>query len=148
MKIRIVCVGRKAHDPLLVSAEEYLKRLTRYTSVELVRVKEGRSPEEESLRVQEVLSPQEHIVVLDEKGKMLTSMQCADTLRAWQHGNVHKIAFVVGGAEGLDAQMKQKAHTTWALSAFTLPHRLALVVLIEQLYRAHTLLKGEQYHKP
>jgi 23S rRNA (pseudouridine1915-N3)-methyltransferase len=147
MKIRILCVGRKAQDPLLSSAEGYLERLARYTPVELLRIKEGSSSKDEAKKIKEALSPQEYVVVLDEKGQMFSSVQLSQTLQRWQHQNLQKVVFVIGGAEGLHSEIKNLAKESWALSLCTLPHRLALVVLIEQLYRAHTLLRGEQYHK-
>jgi 23S rRNA (pseudouridine1915-N3)-methyltransferase len=75
-------------------------------------------------------------------------MELASVLGRWQRDAVRAVAFVVGGADGLHADVKAKARETWALSKLTLPHRLALVVALEQLYRAHTILKGEPYHRP
>jgi 23S rRNA (pseudouridine1915-N3)-methyltransferase len=69
-------------------------------------------------------------------------------LGRWQRDAVRAAAFVVGGADGLHPDVKARAREAWSLSRLTLPHRLALVVLLEQLYRAHTVLRGEPYHRP
>jgi 23S rRNA (pseudouridine1915-N3)-methyltransferase len=87
------------------------------------------------------------IVALDEKGKSLTSRQFADTLAGWRDGGEQEIAFLIGGADGLDKVVLSKARLTLSLSAMTWPHLLARVMLLEQLYRAWSLQTGHPYHR-
>jgi 23S rRNA (pseudouridine1915-N3)-methyltransferase len=145
-RYRVACVGRRANDPLLDAAEGYLERLSRYAATEVVRVKDG-SPEEERAALAAKLRPGAHLVALDERGEGLTTAELARRIESWQRRAIAKCDFLIGGADGLHPDLKARARETWALSALTLPHRLALVLLLEQLYRAHTLLRGEPYHR-
>ena len=92
------------------------------------------------------LKPQDWLVALDERGKLLDSVELSAYLAKAQ-GGAKDLLFVIGGDEGLDDSVRGAAHQVMSLSRMTLPHRLARVVLIEQLYRAFTILKGEPYHK-
>ncbi len=154
MRYRILCVGRRARDPLVEAAEEYQKRLSRYVKLDLVRIRDTDAKTERD-ELLERIKPEEHLVVLDERGIHLDTKGLANIVRMWQNSGIDSIAFssvehvtfVVGGADGIHPDIKSRARQTIALSALTLPHRLALVVLLEQLYRAHTILRGEPYHR-
>ncbi len=146
MRYRVLSVGRRADDPLLSAADDYLGRLSRYVKTELVRLREG-TPERERDQVLAALEPDELVVALDEHGRERTTVELAAEVGRWMRDGVRAVAFVVGGTDGLHPDVKKRAREMWALSRFTLPHRLALVVLVEQLYRAHTVIRGEPYHR-
>ena len=86
------------------------------------------------------------IIALDERGKRKTSDELARNLDDWLN-HVPSVAFLIGGPDGIAERCKHVAHETWTLSDFTLPHGLARVVLVEQLYRAWTILEGHPYHR-
>lgn len=149
MKYRFLFVGRKARDPLLEATRIYLDRLEHYTRVELIRIKEGGRAAERDAIVAKLgpRSADTAVIALDEYGEQLTTLQLTEQLRRLRDRGLQNITFVVGGADGLDAAVRGRADALWALSRFTLPHRLAQAVLAEQLYRAHTILRGERYHR-
>lgn len=146
MRYRILCVGRRARDPLLESVETYLGRLQHYARAELVRVREGTMQSEAQALLAQV-TPQDYVVALDERGTQLSTQGLFAQVESWQRGAQQRVALVIGGADGLHPGVKSRAQSLWSLSRFTLPHRLAQVVLLEQLYRVHTMLRGEQYHR-
>jgi 23S rRNA (pseudouridine1915-N3)-methyltransferase len=146
VRYRVLAIGRRADDPLIAVAQSYLERLTRYVPSELVRLRDSdiAGERDDLLRA---LKPDEWVVALDERGRERTTIELAELLGRWQRDAVRGVAFVIGGADGLHADVKTRARETWSLSRLTLPHRLALVVLLEQLYRAQTVLRGEPYHR-
>lgn len=146
LRYRILCVGRRARDPLLDAADAYLKRLKRYTKTELLRIKDG-SAQSEERALRSKLPPGYRIVALDERGRQPSSEELAKRIGGWQRGGTEGVVFLIGGADGLHASLEEQADETLALSRLTLPHRLALVLLLEQLYRGHTILRGEKYHR-
>ena len=146
MRYRILCVGRQARDPLLAAAEDYRARLCRFVDTELVRVREG-TLEAEAAQLRKRLAADDYVVALDEHGAQLATVALANKLAALGARGVRSIAFLIGGADGLDAELKRLARERLALSQLTLPHRLVQVLLLEQLYRAHSLLRGEPYHR-
>ena len=100
----------------------------------------------EARSINEALSPGMRRVVLDEKGAACTSRELAERIGRWQRDG-RDVALIVGGADGLDPELKRSADETLALSAMTLPHGIARVLLIEQLYRASSVIKGHPYHR-
>ena len=157
MKLRIIVVGRDRNDPLLEAADDYLNRIGRYCTVQLVEVREeplkkGRSVAEvqriEADRIRKALGAAEGVkVALDEHGRQQTSAALAKRVGNWLDQGVPVVSLFIGGPSGLDKALIEGAHETWALSAFTLPHRVARLIACEQLYRAFTILRGEPYHK-
>jgi len=146
MRYRLLCIGRAAADPLLDAAEDYRTRLSRFVATEIVRLREG-TPTTERDALCKRLAPDDFIVALCERGTELDTLGLAAYLGDLATRGVRSVAFVVGGADGLHADIKKKAKKTLALSRLTLPHRLAQVVLLEQLYRAHSVLRGQPYHR-
>jgi len=126
--------------------EEFAQRLAHYAALQLEELPAQSSMAKEATALFQRLSPDERLVALDERGEALTSPQWAQLLGQAQLSSV-RLAFVIGGDEGLDESVRRQAWRVLQLSSFTLPHRLARVVLLEQLYRAMTLIKGEPYHK-
>ena len=92
------------------------------------------------------LEKEDFLVVLDEKGKMLSSVQLADFLQLRANESVRNIVFLIGGAYGIDEQVFKRAQLKWSLSDLTFPHQLVRLILAEQVYRACTILRNEKYH--
>jgi 23S rRNA (pseudouridine1915-N3)-methyltransferase len=147
VRYRVVCVGKKSRDPLLEVADGYLERLQHYVPCELERLREG-TRESEGKEILKAAGTRGLLVALDERGKEPSTLELAQRLQRWGNQSVPVVTFAIGGADGLHEDVLGKAHERVALSRLTLPHRLALVVLLEQLYRAHTVLRGEPYHRP
>lgn len=130
---------------------EYADRLKHHLKVQLVELSESgqsgtRAKEEEGEALLSKLGPRDVLMALDERGKSLSSVQLAQWVQQQQQSG-RDVACVIGGDEGLSDAVKQRAALTLSLSAMTLPHRLARLVLMEQLYRAFTIIRGEPYHK-
>ena len=145
-QLRILCIGRKANDPLLQSADLYHQRLSKFTKTELHRLREG-TPAFELRQLEAKLSPSDYIIVMDERGQELRTREVAAQLESWEMNGVSSVTFLIGGADGLDALLKKRARAQWALSRMTLPHRMAQVILLEQLYRAYSINHGMPYHR-
>ena len=111
-----------------------------------MELKEQPSRDKEAELVLSRLAPRELMVCLDERGKLLTSPELATRLGRWRDES-RDVAFVIGGDEGHAEAVRQRAELVWSLSPLVMPHRLARVVVAEQLYRALTILRGEPYHQ-
>ena len=152
MKVRLVLVGRSERGMVADGVEHYLVRLARTMPVEQVVLSEAGKGDPayqqrvESERILAALKPGERVVVLDERGKALTSPQFAERLGTWRDQGVRHVAFVIGGAYGMTDAVRARADLVLALSAMTFPHQLVRVLFAEQLYRAATILQGSPYH--
>lgn len=155
MKITILAVGQKMPVWVNSAFDEYAKRFGREITLELKEIKpEKRSHsvtaekaiQAEQTRLMTALPAKAYLIVLDEKGKILTSQMLAQSMRQWLTDGVD-IAFIIGGADGLSNKLKQQANMLMQLSALTLPHGLARVLLVEQLYRAASILNNHPYHR-
>jgi 23S rRNA (pseudouridine1915-N3)-methyltransferase len=156
MKITVVAVGQRQPAWADAAVEEYLSRLPAEFKVELKEVKaEPRSrssdPTErmlaaEAARIRAALPDGCLLVALDERGRDWTTRQLADALQRWRDAAEH-VAFVIGGPDGLDASLKSAARVLLRLSSMTLPHALARVLLVEQIYRSWSLLANHPYHR-
>ncbi len=156
MKIRLIVIGRDRHDPLRAVADEYLDRVRRSLPCEVLELDEtplrrSSSPErvmaEEAARIERALGPDDRIIGLDRDGRELDSLGLARRLEQAMVGGTKSWALVVGGPLGLHPDLLSAAHERWRLSALTLPHRIARLVLCEQIYRAVSIQRGEPYHK-
>ncbi len=92
------------------------------------------------------LDKDDYLIVLDERGKMLDSLQLAGFLQQRANDSVKQVVFLIGGAYGIDEQVFKRAQFKWSLSALTFPHQLVRLILAEQVYRACTILRNEKYH--
>jgi 23S rRNA (pseudouridine1915-N3)-methyltransferase len=153
VRLRVVAVGKDRSGLFAPAVEEYAGRLARYLKFELVEVPEARrhagtprAKDEEGEAVLARLGPRERVVLLDERGGEETSAAFARRVEGWLSRG-QDVAFVIGGSDGLSEALRARGQETLALSRMTLPHRLARVLLLEQLYRAMTILRGEPYHK-
>jgi 23S rRNA (pseudouridine1915-N3)-methyltransferase len=155
MKVTIACVGkagRAKHDAAQSLIEGYRERLPWPVTIrEVEDRKQGGSVAErkgrEAVLLLAAIPKSAVIVALDERGKSLSSRHFADLLTQWRDHGEQDVAFMIGGADGLDAALVAKARLTLSLSAMTWPHLLARVMLLEQLYRAWSLQTGHPYHR-
>ena len=154
MKIRILSVGHKMPAWVSAGCAEYLKRMPREMTVEMVEIKpEKRAPgkgeaqvrEAEAARILEAAG-RDLLVALDEHGQEPTTLQFADKLRGWQ-AEGRNLALAVGGADGLHVDVLRAAQWQWSLSRLTLPHGMVRLLLAEQLYRAWSVLANHPYHR-
>lgn len=146
MKWQVLAIGKPSLAYAKAGTEEYLKRLSRYAKLELrTDWKEAGAAKNSEV----LLAASEGAVrlALDERGEIWTTAQFAENVASWQNRGVKRVALLVGGADGHTPELRQTADHLVSLSGFTLQHELALVVLLEQIYRVHTLLKGEPYHR-
>lgn len=133
---------------------EYLKRMPREASVEIVEIKpDKRASGKNSEVVQEAeagrileAAGKDLLIVLDEHGQQVTTTQLAQRMETWL-GSGRDVSLVIGGADGLHVSIKQKADWLWSLSKLTLPHGMVRVVLSEQLYRAWSVIQNHPYHR-
>jgi 23S rRNA (pseudouridine1915-N3)-methyltransferase len=156
MRLTLVSVG-KASEPFVREAcAVYAERIRRYADLNLIVVPEEKIPSrgkreyilrQEGRRIAGKISPDGFFVVADERGKFLSSEAFARNLEKWSNSGCKEVAFVLGGPYGLDEALREKASFCLSLSSMTLPHGLARILLLEQIYRAFTLLRGEPYHK-
>ncbi|WP_323389432.1 23S rRNA (pseudouridine(1915)-N(3))-methyltransferase RlmH [Myxococcus qinghaiensis] len=154
MKVRLLSIGKDRSGLYEPAVQEYARRLGHYTRFELVelteasgkKLKPGDAKAAEAEAILSKRKPQDWVVALDERGALLDSVELSRYVGKAQTG-AKDLLFVIGGDEGLDSSVRDAANLTLSLSKMTLPHRLARVVLVEQLYRAFTILKGEPYHK-
>ncbi|HEV3240358.1 MAG TPA: 23S rRNA (pseudouridine(1915)-N(3))-methyltransferase RlmH [Casimicrobiaceae bacterium] len=154
MKLRIVALGQRMPAWVAAGFDDYARRLPREFALELIELKpeprgRGKSPTQilaaEAARIATATRGWT-IVALDERGEAWSTAQLAARVRGWSNGG-QSVAFVIGSADGLAEAIRRDADVTMALSALTLPHGLARVVLAEQLYRAASLLQGHPYHR-
>lgn len=152
MRVSVLAVAGRPTPWVATATDNYLRRLPRVwrASVDLLapsrRQQAGARRDDEWLRLANRLPGTAETVVLDERGRALTSRKLAGRLDAWQHDG-RDVAFVIGGPDGVPEAARSAAALVLSLSAMTLPHELARVLLVEQLYRAHAILEGHPYHR-
>jgi 23S rRNA (pseudouridine1915-N3)-methyltransferase len=154
MKLTVVTIGQKLPEWAQTACEDYLKRFPPDWKVEVKALKaeprEGKPVpvimQIEAGRMDAVIDKGVRRVILDERGSRLTSVQLAERTEAWLNDG-RDVALVIGGADGIDPAFKQTADEAIRLSDMTLPHALARVLLLEQLYRAWSLRTNHPYHR-
>jgi 23S rRNA (pseudouridine1915-N3)-methyltransferase len=159
MRVVIAAVGRLKSGPERDLAERYLKRAAQagrsvgFTGFEVIEIRESRADDparrmlEESIAVANVIPERAVTVLLDGRGESMPSAAFAGRLQAWRTEDKPAVVFVIGGADGLAPGLKDKSNLTIAFGAATWPHQLVRVMLLEQIYRAVTILSGHPYHK-
>ncbi len=151
MRIVIAAVGRARPGPMRDLFEHYRRRIT--WPVVLKQVEERRPLPPDQLKAREAelllaaLPEGARVVALDQAGKALTSPQLANSIARWRDDGTSDLAFVIGGAEGLDKDLRRRADLTLSLGRMTWPHLLVRAMLAEQLYRAQQILAGHPYHR-
>ncbi len=154
MKLHFVWIGKTKDRPCAALIDEYLKRLARFASYEISELKDAsgsadatRVIQMESVKLLAAVERDEFVVLLDETGQQMSSVEVAEFIQARQQQGCKRVAFLLGGFAGVSAAVKKRAQLKLALSRMTLTHELARVLLTEQLYRAYTLIAGVPYHK-
>lgn len=151
MRLTLATVGRWKRGPLRELFEDYRKRLSWPLILKEVNAKKplegAQLIQHEAELLQGALPDQATLVALDAGGKALSSEAFADTLGGWEDDGVGEVAFLIGGAEGLDSSLRQRAVLKLSLGPMTWPHMLVRVLLAEQLYRAQAIRQGHPYHK-
>jgi 23S rRNA (pseudouridine1915-N3)-methyltransferase len=145
VKLRIAWIGKTKEPAITALTADYMKRLGRYVESE-----SQESPDEEALlKSVEKLGGRTRpvLVILDQRGRQFTSEEFAEFLSDQQDRGTQQLVFAIGPADGFTAAARHAADLTLAFGKMTLAHELARVVLLEQLYRAFTILKGHPYHK-
>ncbi|MCU1298942.1 MAG: hypothetical protein JWO91_3220 [Acidobacteriaceae bacterium] len=143
MKLKIAWIGKTKEPAIQVLTDEYLKRLTHYAEVEGVALKDEAALQKLSAKN---ARPRPTLVLLDSKGKQLSSEELATFIGGYQERSSLPLLFAIGAANGFSDETRKTATHIISLGKMTLAHELARVVLLEQLYRAFTILKGHPYH--
>lgn len=148
LKLKLIVVGKLKERFWRDGCNEYLKRLGAHASVTVRELPDSSKDRESALLVDELRRDLgAHRILLDIHGKPLTSPAIAQRLSALALEGHSRIDFVIGGSEGVGDEVRHAVDECWSFGAITLPHNLARVVLLEQLYRAFRIMRGEPYHK-
>lgn len=159
MNIQIICIGKLKEKYWTDAVAEYMKRLSRYASVEIVELKESRLPdkagsaEEERVKLEEgreilkAIKDGTYVITLEIQGKQLSSEELASKIEGLGLEGKSDIAFVIGGSIGLSPEVSKRADFKLSFSKMTFPHQMMRVVLLEQIYRSFKIIRHEAYHK-
>lgn len=156
MNIRIVTVGKPGRTAMSGFVNEYAKRLGSFWPTDVVSVAEerqtnGKNPGEilrrEAERIRSKIPAGSQSIVLDRRGKTVSSPEFAERLRTWRDDGCRDVTFLIGGPLGLDPALSAEAGLRLSFGPMTFPHDLALVMLTEQIYRAMTILQEHPYHR-
>jgi len=159
MKIKIICVGKIKENFYKDAVSEYVKRLSRYATVEICEVPDEKTPDrlsdterdlilsKEGERIKSKIKDTDYLITLEIEGKKLTSEGLAQKLDSLFVSGTSSVAFVIGGSLGIDSSIKQMASFSLSFSDMTFPHQLMRVILLEQIYRAFRINANEPYHK-
>jgi len=159
MRIVVAAVGRLKHGPETELAERYRKRAAQtgrslgLRDLEIIEIRESRAAEpgkrmlEESIALANVIPAGAVTVLLDERGENIDSASFAGMIAKWRANDRAAVVFLIGGADGLAASLREKATLRLSFGAATWPHQMVRVMLLEQLYRAATILAGHPYHR-
>ena len=140
MKFTIIAVGKIKKNWINSGIEEYLKRLPQLNIIEI----KDAGKEKELSKILSLVKKQDKLITLSETGESLTSLEFASFIK---QELLQPLVFVIGGPEGLSTQINHHAYKVLSLSKMTLPHEMARLFLVEQLYRAHTIIQNKNYHK-
>ena len=155
MKLTLIQVGKTTDPHLIALIEQYSNRIQHYTGFETITIPELRntkalSPqqqkEQEGQLILRQLQPADHLVLLDERGREPRSQELAQWLSHKQNTLPRRLVFAIGGPYGFSPQVYQRADEELSLSRLTFSHQMVRLFFVEQLYRAHTILRGEPYH--
>ncbi len=155
MKTTVIAVGHRMPDWVKVAWNDYAKRLPNDCSIELKEIKAeprntGKTAEQmmaaEAKRIQTAIPPHSLVLVLDERGKDLTTQNLATMLSDWIE-NQQNVCLIIGGPDGIDADFKRTITQKIRLSSLTMPHPMVRVLLVEQIYRAWSILTNHPYHR-
>ena len=155
MKVKLVAVGKTDEPWLIEGMKEYGNRITRYLPLEIIEIPGLKNAShlskpdwkaKEAAKILPVFSSSDIIVLLDEKGKEMTSVEFSSFLNQKFSSGSKNLVFIIGGPFGFDESVRKKAHFRMSLSRMTFPHQIVRLFFLEQLYRALTILRNEAYH--
>ncbi|MGP7818847.1 23S rRNA (pseudouridine(1915)-N(3))-methyltransferase RlmH [Niallia sp. 01092] len=159
MNISIITVGKLKEKYLKQGIEEYTKRLSSYSKIEIIEVPDEKAPEilsdaemeqvkkKEGERILAKVAADAHVIALAIEGKQKSSEELADTLDKLATYGKSKVTFIIGGSLGLSDEVLKRADDKLSFSKMTFPHQLMRLILVEQVYRAFRINRGEPYHK-
>ena len=153
MRLRVIWPGKTRDAHLRALIEEYLKRLSHFVHCEVTELRESESAEtktgidKESKRISDALHNNAAVVLLDPRGIEWNSRELAAQVQRWENSGTKAVVFIVGGPNGVSGKLVARADKRWSLSRLTLTHEMARVLLLEQLYRAYTIIHGLPYQK-
>ncbi|HEY8443583.1 MAG TPA: 23S rRNA (pseudouridine(1915)-N(3))-methyltransferase RlmH [Clostridia bacterium] len=151
--IRIICVGKEKEPYFIQAAQDYLKRITKYSKIEVIQLPEYKLYDSSPSNIEKALTEEAKsiyphlkgtIVALDSRGEELTSEEFAGFIKTHISPD---ITFIIGSSIGLSAEVKKSAHKVVSFGKMTYPHRLMRVILLEQIYRAFCIINNTPYHK-
>ena len=156
MNITIICVGKLKERFWTEACAEYLKRLSAYAQVTVKEIPDvdpakaggvAGSLEKEGAGILAAIPPRAHVFLLAIQGRQRSSEEFSERIDDLALSGVNDLAFIIGGSDGVNRAVQDAAHETFSFGKITLPHNLARVVLLEQIYRAFKISRGEPYHK-
>lgn len=153
MRLRLIWTGKTRDARLRALSEDYLKRLSHFVRCEVTELRESKGSneqagiEKDSKRISDALRAGTVTVLLDPAGVQWTSEQLAEQVQRWNNEGTREVSFVIGGPLGVSKELSAAADKRWSLSRLTLTHEMARMLLLEQLYRAYTIIHGLPYQK-
>ena len=149
--IKIICVGSVKEKELTSLINEYSKRISKYSKIEIIEVSDCSYDLKETLRVEgesilKHISPKDFVITLEIEGKELNSIELSEKIRTTYITNSN-IDFIIGGSYGLDDSVKARSNFKLSFSKLTFPHQLFRLILLEQIYRSFKIINNESYHK-
>jgi 23S rRNA (pseudouridine1915-N3)-methyltransferase len=155
MKITFLLTGKTKKGFVDEGVKTYAGRIKHYMPFKIIelsepklsgKINESAIKEKEGDQIIKSLSPSDNVILLDERGKMLSSLEMADFIREKSLGPVKNLVFVAGGAYGFSRQIYDRANGMLSLSKMTFSHQIIRIIFLEQLYRAFTIIRNEPYH--
>ena len=159
MNIKVLCVGRLKEKFYMEACAEFKKRISRYANIEIAEVADEKAPEQlspalmeqvknaEGQRLMDRLLPGEYLIAMDIRGKELTSPEISVLMEEVMQSGKSRVAFAVGGSLGLSDAVLQRADKRVSFGKPTFSHQIFRIMLLEQIYRAFKIMRGEPYHK-
>lgn len=150
--IKIICVGKIKEKFFKEAIEEYTKRLSKYTKLQIIEVEDVNLPNESLIKqkekelIEKNINEKDYVITLEIEGNELNSIELSKKIQELEQTNPN-ITFIIGGSYGLDEKLKQRSNYKLSFSKLTFPHQLFRVILLEQIYRAYKIKNNESYHK-
>lgn len=150
--IKIICVGKIKEKFFKEAIEEYTKRLSKYTKLQIIEVEDVNLPNESLIKqkekelIEKNINEKDYVITLEIEGNELNSIELSKKIQEQEQTNPN-ITFIIGGSYGLDDKIKQRSNYKLSFSKLTFPHQLFRVILLEQIYRAYKIKNNESYHK-
>ena len=150
--IKLIVIGQLKEKYLKEAVEEYKKRISKYTNIEIIELKDeglvedNKAIELEGKKIKKHISNKDYVITLEIEGKELNSIEFAEKIRTIQI-EYPNISFIIGGSNGLSKEIKELSNYHLSFSKMTFPHQLFRVLLLEQIYRSYKIINNEKYHK-